>query len=210
MPLFTLQTESQIMIFNSRRQLAQVALFSFMTLGAGTAFAQAAAGEGRGDLKGACPNPVAETINVGQPNQGDFKAESWAAKVGLNNATRNKQFLGTFPWKPKSRCCEITRTTLTVNMKANQAGTSSSAANAGNDTIGVTVAGGAGAMPQPGGFVYAPNFTFPAGQLVTKTLNITGTALAKLENGGGLSFGVQDDTMVTSATLTLSGCCLSK
>ena len=40
MPLFTLQTEGQIMKFNQRRQLAQVALFSLMALGAGSAFAQ--------------------------------------------------------------------------------------------------------------------------------------------------------------------------
>ena len=40
MPLFTLQTESQIMKFNQRRQLAQVALFSLLALGAGSAFAQ--------------------------------------------------------------------------------------------------------------------------------------------------------------------------
>ena len=40
MPLSTLQTESQIMKFNQRRQFAQVALFSLMALGAGSAFAQ--------------------------------------------------------------------------------------------------------------------------------------------------------------------------
>lgn len=205
------------MKFNQHRQLAQVALLSLMVLSAGTAFGQAAesamerSGAAVMDVpKGACPNPIAQTINVGPPNQNDFKAESWTAKVWLNNAVPNKQFLGTFPWKPKFRCCEISRATLTVNMKANQGGTSATAADAGNDTIGVTVAGGVGAMPQPGGQVYAPNFAFPAGKLVTKTFNITGTALAKLENGDGLSFGVQDDTMVTSATLTLSGCCLSK
>jgi len=39
-PLFTLQTESQIMKLNLRRQFAQVALFSLMALGAGSAFAQ--------------------------------------------------------------------------------------------------------------------------------------------------------------------------
>ena len=43
-PLFTLQTESQIMKFNQRRQFVQVALFSLMALGAGTAFAQAERG----------------------------------------------------------------------------------------------------------------------------------------------------------------------
>ena len=39
-PLFTLQTEGQIMKFNQRRQLAQVAFFSLMALGADSAFAQ--------------------------------------------------------------------------------------------------------------------------------------------------------------------------
>lgn len=209
-PLFTLQTEGQIMKLNQRRQFAQVVLFSLISLGAGSAFAQVAAGEGRGDPKGGCPYPIGETINVGPPNQSDFKAESLAAQVGLNNAVPNKQFLGTFQWKPKSKCCEITRAVLTVKMKANSGGQSATTADAGNDTIGVTVAGGVGAMPQPGGVVYGPTFPFPAGTLVTKTFNITGTALAKLESGGGLSFLVQDDTMVTSASLQLSGCCLSR
>ena len=206
-PLFTLQTEGRNIKFNSRRQLAQVALFSLLALGAGSAFAQTAAGEGRG---GGCPNPISETINVGQPNVGAFRADQLALpRAWLNDSAANKAFLGTFQWKPKSKCCEITRATLTVNMKANTASTSATASDAGNDTIGVMV-GGVGAMPQPGGQVYTPTFAFPAGTLITKTFNITGTALANLETGGGLSFVVQDDTMVMSATLTLSDCCLSR
>lgn len=200
------------MKFNQRRQLVQAALFSVMALGAGSAFAQAAtaAGEGRGDSKGGCPNPISETINVGPPNLGSFRADQLALpRAWLNDSATNKAFLGTFQWKPKFRCCEITRATLTVNMKSNSAGTSATTRDAGNDTIGVMV-GGVGALPQPGGQVYTGPFPFPAGTLVTKTFNITGTALANLDSGGGLSFVVQDDTMVTSATLTLSGCCLSK
>lgn len=195
------------MKLNQRRQYAQVALFSLMALGAGSAFAQTATGDGRG---GGCPNPINETINVGTPNLAAFRADQLALpRAWLNDAAANKIFLGTFPWKPKFKCCEIARATLTVNMKSNTVGTSATASNAGNDTISVMV-GGVGALPQPGGPVYTGPFPVPAGTVITKTFNITGTALANLETGGGLSFQVQDDTMVTSATLTMSGCCLSR
>ncbi len=192
------------------RRLSQAAFFALFSLGAGTAFAQATGpvgpGEGRGTA-GGCPNPVVVTLNVGNPVQADFSAASWAARVGLNYAGANKQFLGTFAWTPPSKCCEIVRAILTVNMKANSAGSSATTSDAGNDTVSVQMTGGA--APPIGGAVYS-TWPFAAGATVTKTFTITGTALTKLLNGNGLSIAVQDDTMVISATLSLSGCCLSR
>jgi hypothetical protein len=156
-----------------------------------------------------CPNPVNLTIPVGQPNQADFSAAQWAApRAWLNDNGKNKHFLGTFHWQPRYKCCEIISATLTVNMQANQSGQSASSSDAGNDGISVVNAGIA--VSPYSGAVYTGPWPFSAGKQVTKTWNITGAALQKLESGGGLSFGVQDDTKVTSATLVLRGCCLNK
>lgn len=156
-----------------------------------------------------CPNPVNLTINVGAPNQADFSAAQWnAPRAGLNDHGKNKHFLGTFQWKPKYKCCEIASATLTVTMQANSGGQSANSPDAGNDGIGVVNAGIT--VPPYSGAVYTGLWPFSAGKQVTKTWNITGAALAKIESGGGLSFAVQDDTMVKSATLVLRGCCLNK
>lgn len=156
-----------------------------------------------------CPNPISNvTINVGTPNQTDFSAVQWgASRAGLNDSGRDKHFLGTFPWRPPSKCCQITRATLTVTMKANSAGSSATSSDAGNDAIHVMNAGSP--VPPYSGAVYT-SWPFKAGQPATKTWNLTGAALTKIENGGGLSFLVQDDTMVQSATLVLGGCCLAR
>lgn len=152
------------------------------------------------------PNPVNLTLNVITPTaQGPFTAAQWALpRAGLNNNQPNHSFLGVFEWKPKlPKCCEFTAT-LTVNMQANQGGQSTKSSDAGNDLIGVN------GFPAAERAVYTGPRPFSAGQTATYTWNLTPAALTQLENGGGLSFVVEDDTMVKSATLVLRGCCLNK
>lgn len=204
------------MKLNRRYQIAGLALSaSLIALGVSTVFAQ---DMGRPmPMEGTmerptgrpipCPSPVSLTLNVGAPNQADFSAASWALRVGLNYTGINKHFLGTFTWQPKSKCCELSSAILTVKMQANSGGASATASDSGNDGLGVVLSGGTSSGI--GGPVYS-NFPFPAGTQITKTYPITGSALAKLDSGGGLSFLVEDDTKVTSATLVIRGCCLNK
>lgn len=158
-----------------------------------------------------CPPPFQQLtqtpIQVSTANliQGDFApAQLNAPRAGLNDPGKNKHFLGSFQWKSSERCCQVTWGRLTVQMKSNSSGTSHSTPDAGNDSINV-MAGGLVVYGQP---VY-PNSPFPAGTPASMSWVLNPAALAKINNGGGLSFDVQDDTMVTSATLELRGCCLT-
>ena len=87
MPLFTLQTESQIMKFNQRRQFVQVALFPLMALGAGTAFAQAERGAP------GLPSPSSQT--------GAVSASALVEQVDLGEVSRGTQEVSRFLAQPK-------------------------------------------------------------------------------------------------------------
>lgn len=160
-----------------------------------------------------CPNPQHIVLTAGAANvlnnifPGDFSAAALAApRVGLGDAHCDKFFLCTFKLDLPSKCCQITRAVLTVKMKANQPGSSVNDHSAGNDTIGI-YRNGAGVVGY-GEHVYS-NWPFAAGQPSVKTFNLTGAELTNLNTDRRLSFVVQDDTMVQSATLELWGCCLS-
>ena len=159
--------------------------------------------------KGACPRPIALTLTASTPNvvNSDFSATQLGApRAWLNDPAINKSFLYTFQYAKDERCCEVTSAILTVKMKANQGGQSKTSADAGNDGIAVMYLGSS--VPPFSQLVYSP-WPFNAGQTATKTWNLTGAALAHLNATHRLSIYVQDDTMVQSATLQISGCCLS-
>ena len=155
-----------------------------------------------------CPAPFSITLDAKIPNvvSTDFSpAHLTNHQEALGYTGTNKIYLHTFVWKPNSKCCQVTKAVLTVKLKANQKGTSATSPDAGNDTISVIHAG-AGVAPYSEK-VYS-SWPFPAGQTAVKTWNLTGAALLNINTGHLLSFAVQDDTMVESATLQLSGCCL--
>lgn len=159
-------------------------------------------------IKGNCPNPIAITLNATSPNvvNADFTPAMLAApRSFLNDPAPNKSFLYTFQWKRPQRCCEITRAVLTVKMKSNQPGQSKTSADAGNDGFALMHLGAA----IPGYSGLYTSWPFNVGQPVTKTLNLTGAALSYLNSHGTVSIYVQDDTMVLSASLQISGCCLT-
>jgi hypothetical protein len=164
-----------------------------------------------GDYAGACRPPVADggckapiTLNLAantpSAHQPDFSTAAWSNHVKtLGYSGVNKFYLHTFNWERK--CGQIKSATLTVNLKANSAGASPTSSDAGNDTMavvhnGVSVAGTSGPL-------YSSH-PFPAGTLVTKTFNLSAAALANMNLDNRLSFNVQDDTMVVSATLQLT------
>jgi hypothetical protein len=159
-----------------------------------------------------CPPPFQQLtqppIQVSTTNliQSDFApAQLNAPRAGLNDPGKNKHFLGSFQWKSSERCCQVTWGRLTVQMKSNSAGTNPpTSPDAGNDGFNVM----ASAVSVYGQAVY-PSSPFPSGTPATINWILNPAALTKINNGGGLSFDVQDDTMVTSATLELRGCCLT-
>ncbi len=102
-------------------------------------------------------------------------------------------------------CCRcVDGATLTVKVKALQTGAVGTASS-GNDGIGVysSLAPGPKHEVVPGHYIWPNGAT--AGQIETLTFQIP----CKYLTNGHLSFFVQDDTAVLSATLSLSRCCLS-
>jgi len=164
-------------------------------------------------IKSPCPKPISLTLTANTPNvvTTDFSADQLAGpRAWLNDPAINKHFLYTFHWTNDQRCCEITQALLTVKMKANQGGVSKTSRDAGNDGIAVmlptaVVAYSDSVYSPPGG----PGWPFSAGATAVKSWSLSPAALNSLNATHNLSIYVEDDTMVTSATLQLSGCCLT-
>jgi hypothetical protein len=156
----------------------------------------------------ACPAPFNVTLNANAPYVLPSDVPSGANyQTSLNYTGTDKTYLHTFVWKHERRCCQVTSAVLTVHMKALQSGQSNTSSDAGNDNITLWHAG---QVVQPyNERIYGPPYPFPAGQTATKTWTLNATALGILNSTGALTFGVEDDTSVTSATLQLTGCCLA-
>lgn len=156
-----------------------------------------------------CPAPYHQIFTATSPCavfEADFTpAQLGAPRACLNDSGGNKHFLYTFQWKMPTPCCQITQARLTIKMKANSEGRSAKSSDAGND--GITVMYSGASVPPYSESVYS-SWPFSQGQTATKTWNLTGVALDNLCHSGRLSFAVQDDTMVLSASLELCGCCL--
>jgi hypothetical protein len=165
-----------------------------------------------------CPKALALTIPANSSSNvfaGDFTPTQLAGAVGLNYPGSDKPFVYTFQWRREQTCCQVTKAVLTVRMRSNQPGQSKTSYDAGNDSINIMHGGNS----IYGEAVYSgppPLWPFPVNQLAVKqwtwTLNastLSNTILSNINNSNRLSFYVQDDTRVESATLQLSGCCLS-
>ena len=162
--------------------------------------------------KSDCPRPIALTLTATNPtsfNPADFSPGQLAAPhmTGLGDTSINKHFLYTFQWKRDERCCQITRAILTVKMKSNQAGQLGTP-DASNDGI-VIMYNKSVVLPYNEAVYSAVPKPFPVGTPAAKTWTLNPAALNNLNASGRLSFGVQDDTRVESATLQLWGCCLT-
>ncbi len=159
-----------------------------------------------------CPAPFNTTLDAATPQvvNSDFNAAQLANYQGaLNYTGNNKAYAHTFIWKPNTCCCVITSATLTVKLKALEGGVSTTSSDCGNDLISIVGFGGIGLITSER--VYSSVIPpFPVNTIVTKTFTIQGSALNKLNTEHTLSFFVENDSSVLSATLQLSGCCLSK
>jgi hypothetical protein len=155
-----------------------------------------------------CPHPSTQTINAtGTPQGGpDFPA-AWNGHYasGLNDPSPNHIFAYTFHFKwpsPDRVCCELVGAVLTVKVKClNDIPENDTWAVVNN---GVGVPGSGGKIGWPAGC---------NGQTKTLTWTATPAMLSQMNAEGTdphLSFAVQDDTSVLSASLQLTECCVLK
>lgn len=157
----------------------------------------------------ACPAPFSVTLNANTPYVLPSDVPRGVNyQTGLNYTQPDKAYLHTFVWKHEQRCCQITSALLTVKMKALQPGQSNTSSDAGNDNISI-VHGGQVVQPYNERIYNGINHPFPIGQMATKIWNLNAAALGTLNSTGTLTFYVEDDTSVLSATLQLTGCCLT-
>jgi hypothetical protein len=165
--------------------------------------------------QGSCPKPINVTLTASPPSlfagdftQGPNSQMSAPHMTALGQLTADRNFLYTFQWTRDERCCQITRAVLTVKMKAILPGTKAGS-NADND--GIVIMSQGSVLPPYNEPVYDASIPrpFPAGQLASKQWVLNQAALNIINTQGHLSFAVQDDTSVLSATLQLTGCCLT-
>ncbi|HYX23444.1 MAG TPA: hypothetical protein VFC23_04765 [Thermoanaerobaculia bacterium] len=202
---------------NVLRNVFAPLLATAILLAAGPAFAQAqertVAAEAEAVARPVtCPAPFSVTLDAKTPyvltsDIGSIK--NYQTSLGSPQKP-DTAYLHTFVWKHERRCCQVTSAVLTVQMKALLPGQSTSSNDAGNDDISIIHAG----VPVPPHnervYTHPPvNFPFAAGQTATKVWSLSPAALGLLNANGYLTLYVEDDTMVQSATLQLSGCCLT-
>ncbi len=197
--------------------LAAPLLTAGSVLAQGRAFNPTAVESAEVDVKPpacACPAPINLTFNANAASvfPGDFlPGQLSASQTALNYSGTDRHYVHTFQWKREHRNCQITDAWLTVQMQANQGGTTPTSSDAGNDNITVMALGGV-VLPYNERVYTSPSVTFPfsAGQTATKTWHLNSAFVLALINANNrLSFDVEDDTMVKSATLRLTGCCLT-
>ena len=153
----------------------------------------------------ACPHPHNVTLTPSgapTPDLREFPANSNVGGSVWNQTVFNKHFGHTFRFEqPKGDCCQYSPGVLTVTYKALDGGGvgSSSSSNDGGGAVhkGLSVPGAYGYI-----FGNAPVAT---GTVVTKTYTIPAGIMAS----GKVSLYAQDDTAVVSATLRISGCCVT-
>ena len=149
-----------------------------------------------------CPIPqhihlTAQAPQAATPYLPDFPATPCSAgfEPNFGGTTRDRCFRHTFTWKPPTPCCQCLRGTLTLTYRALNPGSPNSPTSA-NDTFAT--------YPGVSGPLYVP----PAGGgppwQRTKTIPLKCEWLTNHR----LSFLVQDDTSVLSATLDVDYCCV--
>lgn len=155
----------------------------------------------------ACPAPFSVTLDAKTPYVLPSDIGSITNyQTSLGYTKPDKAYVHTFVWKHERRCCQVTSATMTVVLKAIQSGQSTNSSDAGNDNIAIIHAGVP--IPPYSERVFS-HWPFSAGQTVTKSWNLNPAALSILNANGYLTLYVEDDTSVTSATLQLTGCCLT-
>jgi hypothetical protein len=151
-----------------------------------------------------CPHPYSQTQNATNPanrDATDFSGWNYHWATGLGDPSHNVVYGYTFKLNiPSDRlCCEITKAVLTLRLKCH-------GDIPDNDTWAI-VHNGHGVIGS-GGPIGWPQMC--NGQTKTVSYVATQVVLNDMNQGHRLSFSVQDDTTVLSASLTTTGCCVLK
>lgn len=153
-----------------------------------------------------CPDPMHINLSASSgaaPHGADFPAQCSAGYSSMLNGNQsNTCFRYTFTLKPLTECCQCTSATLSIKYTALEDGQSATS-GAGNDSMSLWSNGSA--IPGTSQPLYT-TFPFKKGQKGRKSIPIKCEWL----KNNRLSFIVQDDTAVTSATLNVVGCCIKK
>jgi hypothetical protein len=150
-----------------------------------------------------CPSPVHITQTVSSPTAAapygpDFPAAYQAPSPPFGSTASNRIFRHTFRWRPKGDCCQNVSGRLTVRYRALAGGPAGSSTSA-NDGMGLFVNG----TNVGGQMLYSGAVT--TGQVGTKTFALTPAMLANYR----VSFLLQDDSTVISASLQVDACCVN-
>lgn len=155
-----------------------------------------------------CPDPfiLESETSTGYFDSTEFSSSQLVnAQSDFNHTKTNKPFVHTFVWKPKHKCCQVTRATVQIRVKALQNGTSRTDGMAGTDTIGFVKNGGIPIFP--GDHLY-PNLPVSKGDELTRSWTLIGNQLAWLNHAHKLSLRLQDDSEVLWIKVRLEICCL--
>lgn len=181
--------------------LAFVVLASFISLGVAQK-----GGPPPGPSPLICPGArhvvlTAPPAVVATPFAADFPTPPPPLEPNFGGTTADLHFRHTFTIPPPSQkeCCQCVegKNTLTIKYEALQNG--AAGVGPGNDTVNI-YSNGASILSQP---LYSGSVT--KGQPGTKTIMLKCNSLSN----NRLSFAVQDDTSVISATLDLDRCCVN-
>ena len=147
-------------------------------------------------------NLTASAPSAATPYLPDFPTTSCSAgwEPNFGGTTADRCFRHTFTWKAPGPGCRCLSGELTIKYKALQGGPAGSSSSA-NDAVGID----SGGAVVPGTYQPLYSGTVTTGQTGTKTIRLSCDML----KNNRLSFYVQDDTSVTSATLHVVYCCSS-
>lgn len=162
-----------------------------------------------------CPDPQTITLTASAPSPAVVDPSQLPASlVNLPNAepnfgggTPNRVFLHTFQFKlPEKKCCQCTGVTLTLKLQALQDALdpTHNTPNASNDKWYIYKNGQI--CGSSDGWVY--DQPVKAGTEITKTIQVPCNCIAVSGGVGKLTFVIQDDTSVKSATVSVKGCCV--
>jgi hypothetical protein len=182
--------------------LTLLTLFVFICPGLAQEGRQAQDSQLQSQAQIACPAPFQFTkteSTTATPYASDFPAAT-APLANFGGTAINQHFRHTFKWNSPGDCCQYISGTLTIKYKALQKGTPPPSSDAGNDSVGIYSNGSVLTSKH----LYTP--PIPAGFTGSTSITLTPAMLAN----NRLSFLVQDDTSVLSATLTVVGCCVKK